>query len=189
MRLSDLLLKHFEDRQRGGFFFTADDHERLITRTKDLVDASVPSGNGMAATALLRLGRLTGNTDYLAAAERAIAFALPTLARMPAAAGQLLIALDLWRGPASELVLVGGADETANQQTIAAIQQAFLPHSVVAYRVSANSQAAYHSPRLDQLFSGREALDAPALYVCQNFTCQAPVKGAANITAAVGQLR
>ena len=65
VRLADFMLKHFEDHERGGFFFTADDHEQLIARNKDLHDASVPSGNAMAATALLRLGRLSGRTDYL----------------------------------------------------------------------------------------------------------------------------
>src|SRR6185369_11144590 len=56
-RLADLMLRHFEDKATGGFFYTADDHEQLIARNKDLHDASIPSGNAMAATALIRLGK------------------------------------------------------------------------------------------------------------------------------------
>ena len=54
------MLHHFQDEQHGGFFFTADDHEELVARTKEWYDASVPSSNAMAATALLRLGKLYG---------------------------------------------------------------------------------------------------------------------------------
>ena len=61
--LSEVMLKHFADPNGPGFFFTADDHEQLIARTKDLHDGSTPSGNAMAVTALLRLAALTGRRD------------------------------------------------------------------------------------------------------------------------------
>jgi uncharacterized protein len=67
--LMDQVLQRFADPAGGPLFYTADDHERLITRTKDLQDSSVPSGNAMAATALLRLGHLGHRVDYLEQAE------------------------------------------------------------------------------------------------------------------------
>src|SRR5262249_13674191 len=109
---------------------------------KDLHDASVPSGNAMAATALLRLGKLCSKADYLDAAARALASARSVLERMPTAAGQMLIALDLYLGPTSELVLIGGTDERANQESIAALQKSFLPRAVIAYRSPASISAA-----------------------------------------------
>ncbi|MBW8883199.1 MAG: thioredoxin domain-containing protein, partial [Planctomycetia bacterium] len=121
VRLADVMLQHFTDKDRGGFFFTADDHEQLIARNKDLHDASVPSGNAMAATALLRLGKLCGKTEYLEAASSTLAAAQPVMERMPTAVGQMLIALDLYLGPSTELVLISGKDETANQSAIAAL--------------------------------------------------------------------
>ncbi len=60
VELADQMLAHFADRDDGGFFFTADDGEQLIARQKDLQDSATPSGNSMAATALVRLGKLTG---------------------------------------------------------------------------------------------------------------------------------
>ena len=83
------------------------DHEQLIARTKELTDSSMPSGNALAATAFLRLGRLLGRGDYLDAAERTLAAALPIMQRAPMAAGQMLLALDRYLGPSNELVLVG----------------------------------------------------------------------------------
>src|SRR5262249_33615443 len=156
-----------------GFFFTADDHEQLIARNKDLHDASVPSGNAMAATALLRLGKLCGKTEYLDAASRTLAAARPVMERMPTAVGQMLIALDLYLGPASELVVIGGTDEKANQETIAALQKSFLPRAVIAYRNTSAATKTGQSLSLNPLFTGRETANAePALYICENFTCQ-----------------
>jgi uncharacterized protein YyaL (SSP411 family) len=188
VRLADLMRLHFEDRESGGFFFTADDHERLIARNKDFHDASVPSGNGMAATALVRLGKLTGKIEYLESAIGAIVAGLPIIERSPTAAGQLLIALDMWLGPMQELVLVGGSDESENRAILAEIQRAYLPHCVLAYR-GATAGPANDSPQLAPLFAGRNAIDnQPTLFICQNFACQAPLVGAASIRQAIAAL-
>jgi len=112
----------------------------------------------------------------------------PVMQQMPTAVGQLLIARDLWLGPASELVIVGGSKEAANQGVIAAVQKSFLPRSVVAYR-SGSKPGANPTGTLDPLFVGRlEADHQPRLYICQNFTCQAPLRGVDNIKAALAQL-
>ena len=72
VQLADLLLLHFEDTDNGAFYFTANDHEALIHRPRPLADEAVPSGNGIAAIALQRLGFLLGETRYLDAAERTL---------------------------------------------------------------------------------------------------------------------
>src|SRR3984885_10086550 len=71
-QLADVLLDQFEDAENGGFFFTAKDHEQLIHRSKTFADESVPSGNGVAASVLCRLGFLLGETRYLDSAQRAL---------------------------------------------------------------------------------------------------------------------
>jgi uncharacterized protein len=196
VRLADILLKHFEDHERGGFFFTADDHEQLIARNKDLHDASVPSGNAMAATALIRLGKLTGNAPFLAAGGRTLAVAQSVMERSPTGAGQMLRALDLWRGPLQELVLIGGANETENAEVVSTIHKSFLPNSVFAYRPAATPATAKsksrdisRSPQLEPLFTGRAAEGGqPTLYICENYACQAPIIGADTIRAALAKL-
>jgi uncharacterized protein YyaL (SSP411 family) len=184
-RLADRMIRHFEDKAGGGFFYTADDHEQLIARNKDLHDASIPSGNAMAATALIRLGSLLGNTAYLESAGRAIAFAESTLEKMPTASGQMLIALDLWRGPIQELALVAGQNADENHEARGLLQRSFLPNAAIACRPS----TAHKSLLLDPLFADRTAIDGqPTLYICQNFTCQAPIVGSEGIKDALSKL-
>jgi uncharacterized protein YyaL (SSP411 family) len=189
-RLMDVVLKKFADSSAGGFYYTATDHERLITRTKELTDSSTPSGNALAATVLLRLGKLLGRGDYLDAAESTLAAAVPMLERIPTACGQMLIALDRYLGPAHELVLVGERTRDDTRDAISAVQHCFLPRVVMAYRDSAESDAsASRSSLLDGLFAGKHAADGqPVLYVCQNFACQAPVVGLAAIKSRLGEL-
>ncbi|MCI0334380.1 MAG: thioredoxin domain-containing protein [Planctomycetes bacterium] len=181
--LLDVVLDQFADPDGGGFFYTAADHEQLITRTKELTDSSTPSGNALAATALLRLGKLLGRTDYLEAAAQTLAAAVPLLERAPMAAGQMLLALDRHLGPAHELVLVGDVSRDDTKVAIAAVQRRFLPHAVIAIRDSQSIDAsATRSARLDELFAGKHSTDGrPVLYVCQNFACQEPAVGLAAI--------
>jgi hypothetical protein len=185
VRLTDIVLEKFADPDRGGFFYTAADHEQLITRTKELTDSSTPSGNALAATALLRLGKLLGRRDYLDAAERTTSAAVAIMQRAPAAAGQMLIALDRFLGPSHELVLLGDLGRSDAKDAIAAIRRRFLPRAVLAVRdVSAAAPTAHRSQHLEALFAGKKRQgDAPALFVCQDFVCQAPAVGLAAINA------
>jgi uncharacterized protein YyaL (SSP411 family) len=188
--LMDIVLEKFADPAGGGCFYTASDHEPLIARTKELTDSSTPSGNALAATVLLRLGKLLGRSDYLDAAEQTLSAAAPVMQRAPMAAGQMLLALDRYLGPAHELVLVGDMARDDTKQAIAAVQHRYLPRSIVAARdaKSADSDAA-RSAALDKLFAGRESRDGqPVLYVCQNYTCQAPARGLAAIQSQLQEL-
>jgi hypothetical protein len=173
VRLADLLLSRFADDERGGFYFTADDHEQLIARNKDLHDSSVPSGNAMAATALLRLGKLCGRNDYLSAAEGALLAGLSVMEQSPTAAGQLLIALDMYLGPMPEIVVVG-PDNDDTRAALTDLRQRFIPRRVIGR----GKPGLQHSSHLAPLFAGRtSAGDTPSAYICENFACQAPISG------------
>ena len=113
-------------RAGGGFFFTADDHEQLIARHKDLQDSSVPSGNAMAATMLLRLGKLCGRSDYLAAAEQTLQTFVDWMEKSPTATGQMLLGLDMQLGPTPELVILGDDDDT--RAVLTALHRRFWPN-------------------------------------------------------------
>ncbi len=93
-QLADALLENFEDRDAGGFFFTAHDHEQLIQRPKTGHDNAQPAGNGMAALALQRLGHLLGEVRYLEAARRTIEAFWSQFERQPAGFASLLSALE-----------------------------------------------------------------------------------------------
>ena len=175
IELAEVMLKHFADKNGPGFFFTADDHEQLIARTKDLHDGSTPSGNAMAVTALLRLAALTGRRDLAEPAERALRGYRETMAEHPAASGQMLIALDFYLGPVQQIAIIGPADADDTRQAIAAVRRAFRPNRVLAFHDPATGAP---PKELASLFEGKEAIGgAVTVYVCENFACQAPLVG------------
>jgi uncharacterized protein YyaL (SSP411 family) len=178
IQLAEVVLARFTD-PAGGFFYTADDHEQLIARHKDLHDGSVPSGNSMAAYGLLRLGKLTGRSEYLDAAQRTLQAATGVMQRSPTGAGQMLLAADLALGPAQELVFVGPRD----QEVLQALRLRLLPKTVVAWRTTAGGSSA-----LSTVFEGRTSEGKLQLYVCENFACQQPVTGRDAILARIESL-
>ena len=112
--LADALLTHFEDREHGGFYFTSHDHETLIQRPKPGYDNALPSGNGVAAFALHRLGLLLGETRYLTAAERCLRVFYPQILQHPIAYPTLLAVLDETLHSPRVTVLRGPAQQVAD---------------------------------------------------------------------------
>jgi hypothetical protein len=102
--LADVLLARFED-ERGGFFFTADDHEALIHKPKPFADEALPAGNGVAANVFVTLGHLLGEQRYLDAAERTVRAALHSLERYAEGHPTLLRALDALLAPPQMVVV------------------------------------------------------------------------------------
>ena len=185
IKLTDVLTQHFADRARGGFFFTADDHEQLIARNKDIHDSSVPSGNSMAATALLRLAKLTGRSDLFEAARSTLESAVGVMQNSAMAAGQMLVATDMLFGPTKEIAIVASTAEEVHAAANGLHRQ-FVPNRVIAGRHEAQD---HQSPHLNPLFEGKEAVEGePFVFVCENFACQAPVQGASAIDALWKQL-
>jgi uncharacterized protein YyaL (SSP411 family) len=106
LELAEVLLQRFEA-DEGGFFYTAHDHESLIHRPKPTMDESIPSGNGIAATALQRLGHLVGEHRYNEAAERTLKACWPPISQLPYAHNALLTALEEYLYPGQTVVLRG----------------------------------------------------------------------------------
>ncbi len=117
IQLADALLARFEDEQNGGFFFTSHDHEALIQRNKTGQDNATPSGNGIAAQALLRMAELTGNTRYAEAAEHCLKLFFPVMQKAASQFTSLCTALEVAMQPLSLLVLRGTESETAAWRT------------------------------------------------------------------------
>jgi len=120
VQLADLLLEHFEDPGDGAFFFTADDHETLIHRPKPLADEAVPSGNGVAAFALQRLGFMLGDTRYLDAAERVLRASWQAISEYPHGHVSLLAALEEYLDHSEVIIIRGSAGEIERWRDAAA---------------------------------------------------------------------
>jgi len=105
--LADVLIDEFEDAAHGGFFFTSHDHEPLFHRTKPGHDNATPSGNGVAARALIVLGHLCAEPRYVEAGERVVRLFAPALAHSPAGYASMLGALADLQDPPASVLLAG----------------------------------------------------------------------------------
>jgi uncharacterized protein YyaL (SSP411 family) len=174
--LERVLFMQFWDEADGGFFFTSRDHEALIARNKNPHDNATPSGNSMAVTALLRLAKLTGDSHTREMAERTLTLFSGLMARSPMAAGQMLCALDFYLGPVKEIAVVGEPTNAEVIEVLRMLRRPFRPHQVLAWQ--ANDGAATLP-----LLRDRKALGNVTTYVCENFTCQAPIVGSKGLEA------
>ncbi len=169
---ADSMIERFADNERGGFFTTSKDHEELIARRKDVGDHPIPSGNSSAAYGLLRLAALTGESAYEERAVGTIRLFAPAAAQHPDAFGHLLRAIDFHLSPVREVALVapgnGGATSAGLDELARVVRSAHRPHVVLAGGPEGSERP--------ELLRQRPAVEGrPAAYVCEHFTCQAPV--------------
>ncbi|WP_437201883.1 thioredoxin domain-containing protein [Planctomicrobium sp. SH664] len=174
----------FADADKGGFFYTPIDHEELIARTKDSQDNATPSGNGMAATALLKLARLTGRDDVEQLAIRTLDALSGLLIDHPRASGQALIALDLALGPTYEVVITADADQSGDKLWDTLWQQ-FVPN-----KVAVRWPTGLAVPEvLQDLLAGKTERGPSAAFLCQRGACQTPVETPDALIAALSKAR
>jgi uncharacterized protein YyaL (SSP411 family) len=172
--LAAVMIERFSDPERGGFYTTADDHERLAARRKDLEDSPIPSGNSAAALGLLRLATLSGEGAYERHALGVLRLLFPLAARHPQAFGHLLQAGDFYLAPVKEVAIVGPEPEA--DELLRVVRESYRPHLVLA------------AGRADgvPLLEGRGPVDGhAAAYVCERFVCQAPVTSPDDLAAAL----
>jgi uncharacterized protein YyaL (SSP411 family) len=178
--LMDSVIGRFADPE-GGFFDTAIDHERLVTRPKDVQDNATPSGSAMASLVLLRLAALTGEGRYRTIAERALATITPFAARYPTGFALWLQAIDLSLADVVEVAIVGPLDDPATRVLIRVASGTYVPGRVIA--VSRPERGASAIP----LLLDRPMRDArPTAFVCRGFACQAPVTDPDALRAQLG---
>ncbi len=166
IELAECLLDKFMDHERGGFYFTANDHESLFHRNKPMSDDALPSGNGVAARVLGRLGHLLGESRYLDAAERCLENAWSNIQSYPHAHNSLLDALEEFLQPPVIIVIRGKGQELQRWQDRALAHYA-PRRTALAIPVDAGS--------LPAMLATRKASTTTIAYVCQGQHCNAPV--------------
>ncbi len=174
-RLVDVTIARFWDEEAGGFWFTADDHEALIARSKDVWDGATPSGASVLALDLLRLAELTGEESYRTKAQRTFALYRPLLEQRPQAVSRMLWAIDFQESRPREIVLVG-ADDASLAPFLDVLRTGFDPNRVVLAATPATAAAL---SKLTSLLEGRTTVEGKAAaYVCRVGTCKLPVTDA-----------
>ncbi|HTU68597.1 MAG TPA: thioredoxin domain-containing protein, partial [Steroidobacteraceae bacterium] len=165
--LLDTMLARFEDRELGGFFFTSDDHETLIHRSKSFSDDAIPAGNGIAARALIRAGYLLGETRWLAAAERTLRASWLALNRFPHGHVSLIEALEEYLVPPEIVIVRGVAADAASWQR--ELGKLYAPHRLV-FAIPADLAG------LDAAIADKKPGAGTRAYVCRGSTCSAPIE-------------
>jgi uncharacterized protein YyaL (SSP411 family) len=169
--VADEAVRLFLDPDRGGFFTTGADAEKLVTRSKDLVDNAVPSANSVLALELQRLAAFTGRSDLENHAIYILRSILPAAVRSPLGFTHALCAVDLYTSDLKEIVIVGDPSDAGTRELVDAARSRYLPNSITLVGDGSNHSVPLFQERV--LVDGR-----PTAYVCHRGVCKLPVTSA-----------
>jgi uncharacterized protein YyaL (SSP411 family) len=173
LELNNELIEGYWDDYIGGFFFTSDDSEKVLTKQKEIYDSAIPSGNSVAMLNLLRLSLLTGDPKLEEKAEYIARVFSESVRDNPVAHSQLLVAIDFALGPTYSLVLSGDRSNSKTQQFIEDVHSQFLPNKALIFRPTDTE-----SPKIDQIASYVSSFtkynEKTTAYVCVDKTCKPP---------------
>jgi len=176
VRLAERILADFSDVQDGGFFTTSKDHESLILRSREGPDGATPSGNAVAAAVLARLSCHFAREDFREAASNAIRVYGRQMTRYGRAFAKSLCVVDLLlRGPV-ELAFIGSPAEPGYEALRGEVHHRYLPNRIIAHHDPQGPDPDHPLTKGKSLVKGNAAL-----YVCRNFSCQAPITDPATI--------
>ena len=168
--LAERIVEDFSDQEHGGFFTTALDHESLILRSREGPDGATPSGNAVAASALARLSFHFDRGEFREAATNAIRAYGHQIAQIPRGYAKSLMVVEYLLNAPTEFALVGLPGERNYDQLRTEVDRTFVPNRIIAYQNDEDGAVTH------PLVKGKTRVDGNgALYICQNFTCQAPI--------------
>ncbi|PYK66063.1 MAG: thioredoxin domain-containing protein [Verrucomicrobia bacterium] len=166
----------FLDEKNGGYFSTSGKDESVFLRMKDDNDGAEPAASSVAALNLLRLSQFRDD-PAAAGAERArktIDAFVTTLSHFPSAMPQMLVALDYWLRKPRQIVIAGKKDAPETEALLKEVHRHFLPKTVLLLADGAEGQQ-YLGDKNEAIRAMSIVSGKPAAYVCENFTCKAPV--------------
>jgi len=169
--LSRQMIRQFWDEAQGGFFFTGEENERLITRSKHPYDNVIPSSNSVGVFNLLKLGTLTGDDSLKQKAERTLRLFYGFLSEHPAGFATMLSGLSLFLDP-EEIGVIGSKQEAKTLVLLNEINQAYLPNRILSLMDPQEPLKKGWLPFLSE----KGAQQNPTAFVCKNFTCLPPVR-------------
>ncbi|MHA2294415.1 MAG: thioredoxin domain-containing protein [Candidatus Hodarchaeales archaeon] len=168
------MLEHFWDIENGGFFFTPDDGEDLIVRPKEIFDGATPSGNSVAMTNLIKLGRITALSELEDKAMLIVKAFSSTIKQVPSGFTQLLAGLDFAIGPSYEVIIAGNPESEDTKKMLKALRSSYLPNKIVL--LNPNGEKAGDILNIANYIKNQSIIDGKATaYVCQDYKCNRPV--------------
>jgi uncharacterized protein YyaL (SSP411 family) len=169
------MVTHYRDAADGGFFDTADDHEELLYRPKEVQDNATPSGNSVAAQVLQKLSLFSGKGDYWDIAQDSLNRMTSFMSRFPTGFANWLCAASFALGDPLEVAIIGAPADARTMALIGVITDTYRPNLI-----SAAGAPTGEIP----LLTGREMSGSkPTAYVCRRFVCKTPVTSAEDLRA------
>ncbi len=180
VRLGERLLTDFLDKNQGGFFTTANDHEALILRGREGPDGATPSGNAVAAMALARLSFHQDREDFREAATQAVRAYGQQISRVPRGFAKTVMTADFLLNGPLELAFIGSPTAPGYDRLLEEVALHFVPYRIIAH----GDPDAFESQH--PLLKGKHLVRGQAaLYVCRNFTCEAPLTNPKDVARAL----
>jgi len=174
VQLTHAMIELFHDQENGGFFFYGKDSEQLFARPKDAYDGAVPSGNSVTALNLLRLARMTGDSNLEDVAHRQLNAFAGDIKDNPRAYTYFLTALQFATSPSREIVIAGDPRDNAVEQMVNTVRSSFIPNTLLVLNPGGDEGKVIGE--LIPFANDQNAIDGQATaYVCQNYACQSPI--------------
>ena len=167
-KITHYLIEHFWDENEKSFYFTSDTHESLIVRPKNYYDLSVPSGNSVAANALLKLHHLVNDEKFLQISKQILELNGTSAAENPFAFGYLLNVMNLYLKHPTEITIIN----SENSEIVNSLYKKFIPEGIIIeIKNEENLKLLSKYP----FFEGKEFSDKTNVTICKNFTCSLPL--------------
>lgn len=172
IELNAVLIDNFWDKKNFGFYFTSDSSEELLARSKDFYDGAIPSGNSIALTNLIKLGKITADSHYEDYANKLVSIFANEVKSNPNAYSQILSGFQFLTGESFEVLIVGDPDSNESEKILDKLNSLYIPNKVVLFISDGDRE------RLNKIApytSNYEKVDnKTTVYVCRNYTCSLP---------------
>src|SRR5688572_1150542 len=169
--LADGMIERFYDPEQGGFWQSASGAKDLILRIKDDYDGAEPSGNSVAALALLKLGAICDQAKYREAAEKTVRLFAERLHQLPQGLPLMLHALDFMLEEPKRVVIAGKHQDAKARELVMAAHSVYQPNKVVLGNMGPVEEFARTLPEKG----------GPTVYLCTGKACMPPTNDAEEV--------
>jgi uncharacterized protein YyaL (SSP411 family) len=167
----------FFDEERGGYFSGTGKDASILLRMKEDNDSAEPAASSVSALNLLRLAQIRNEAGFFERAEKTIEAFAPQISHFASAMPQMLVALDLTLSNPRQIVVAGDPRTAETRALVAEVHRHFVPNKVLLLADGGEGQK-FLEEKLAALRGMKPIEGKPAAYVCENFTCKAPVTDA-----------
>ncbi len=176
--LQDEMDALFHDKKNGGYYSVHTDMPHSVLRIKEDYDGAEPSPNSMAALNLTRLAAMLGRPNLRDQAAAIFSLFGNTLDTGTISVPAMVQALEFFHEGKQQIVLAGDKKSAEFTALAQAVHRRLLPHAVILHADGGAAQE-YLGKNNEALRNMSPVNGKAAAYVCENFTCQAPVTDAA----------